>query len=339
MHPALLYERLEEEKVKCYLCNHRCIIPPGKAGLCQVRINQGGSLFSLVYGKIVAENVDPIEKKPLYHFLPGSYSYSVATVGCNFQCSFCQNFEISQYPRLYPGAIPGKLRSPEEIVQEALKTNCQSLSYTYTEPTIFFEFALDTAKLAVKKGLKNVFVSNGYMTKEAIDFIKPYLQGINVDLKSFRESFYAKICKAKLSPVLESLKYLKKIGIWVEITTLVIPGENDDPQELRDIAKFIKEELGQETPWHISRFFPQYRMLDKPYTPLETLNRAYYIGKEEGLFYVYVGNVYGHDSENTYCPKCESLVIKRNGFFVVENKLKDGGTCPFCGYSLEGVWS
>jgi pyruvate formate lyase activating enzyme len=338
MFPAVLFERLDDNKVKCNLCNHHCIIPPGKRGICGVRENQGGHLFSLVYGKIIAENVDPIEKKPLYHFLPGSLSYSIATVGCNFQCSFCQNYEISQYPRLFEGEIPGKRRSPEDIVHVAKITGCKSISYTYTEPTIFFEFALDTAKLAASQGLKNVFVSNGYMTKEAVDLIKSYLHGINVDLKSFRESFYKKICKAKLSPVLESLKYLKQCGIWVEITTLIIPGENDDPSELREMARFIKNELGAETPWHLSRFFPRFRMLDKPITPLETLQKAYYIGKEEGLYYIYIGNVPGNETEHTYCPKCQGLVIKREGFFIVENKLDADGACPFCGYRLEGVW-
>jgi len=279
MFLAVLFERLDDNKVKCNLCNHHCIIPPGKRGICGVRENQGGHLFSLVYGKIIAENVDPIEKKPLYHFLPGSLSYSIATVGCNFHCSFCQNYEISQYPRLFEGEIPGKRRSPEDIVHVAKITGCKSISYTYTEPTIFFEFVLDTAKLSASQGLKNVFVSNGYMTKEAVDQIKSYLHGINVDLKSFRESFYQKICKAKLSPVLETLKHLKRCGIWVEITTLIIPGENDDPSELREMARFIKNELGAETPWHLSRFFPRFHMLDKPITPLETLQKAYYIGK------------------------------------------------------------
>ena len=339
MKPALLFEKLEDDKVRCNLCNHRCVIPPGKRGICGVRENQGGHLFSLVYGRIIAENVDPIEKKPLYHFLPGSFSYSIATVGCNFQCSFCQNYEISQYLRLFEGEIPGKRRSPEDVVQWALKTGCKSISYTYTEPTIFFEFALDTAKVAVSYGLKNVFVSNGYMTTEAVDLIKPYLHGINVDLKAFREDFYKKICKAKLSFVLDTLKHLKECGIWVEITTLVIPGENDDLSELRDIARFIKDELGPETPWHISRFFPRFRMIDKPITPLETLQKAYYIGKEEGLYYMYIGNVPSNETEHTYCPKCQSMVIKREGFFVIENKLSTDGSCPFCGYHLEGIWS
>lgn len=338
MKEALLYEPLEERKVRCHLCHHHCIISPGKRGLCGVRYNEEGVLYSLVYGKIIAEHVDPIEKKPLYHFLPGSYSYSIATVGCNFRCSFCQNYEISQYPQLYPTDIPGKPHSPKEIVKLALGSGSKSISYTYTEPTVFFEFALDCAKLAVREGLKNVFVSNGYMTKEALNLIKPYLHGINVDLKAFTEGFYQRICKAKLRPVLDNLKYLKQLGIWVEITTLVIPGENDDEGELRELVRFIRDELGPDTPWHISRFYPQYKMLHKPYTPLETLQRAYFIGKEEGLYYIYIGNVPGNETENTFCPQCNTLLLERYGFSLLRNNLKEGA-CPNCGFSVSGVWA
>ncbi|BAU23193.1 radical SAM protein [Caldimicrobium thiodismutans] len=338
MKEALLYESLEDKKVRCYLCNHQCLIPNGKTGLCGVRKNEEGILYSLVYGRVIAEHIDPIEKKPLYHFLPGSYSYSIATVGCNFRCSFCQNFEISQFPHLYPGSIPGTPYSPKDIVKKALNHGCKSISYTYTEPTIYFEYALDCSKLAVKEGLKNVFVSNGYMTKSALDLIKDYLHGINVDLKAFTEGFYHRICKAKLKPILDNLKYLKKLGIWVEITTLVIPEENDSSEELRDIARFIRDELGPETPWHISRFYPQFKMQNKPYTSIETLQRAYYIGKEEGLYFVYIGNVPGNETENTFCPKCSTLLIERYGFAIISNQLKEDGLCPKCGFSIAGVW-
>ncbi|MFN3505257.1 MAG: AmmeMemoRadiSam system radical SAM enzyme [Caldimicrobium sp.] len=338
MKEALFYEKLEEKKVRCLLCNHHCLIPEGKTGICGVRLNKDGILYTLVYSKVVAENLDPIEKKPLYHFLPGSTSYSIATVGCNFKCSFCQNFEISQYPHLYPGDFPGKKRSPESIVESALALGAKSISYTYTEPTIFFEFALDCCKIATNNGLKNVFVSNGYMSKMAIDAIKEYLHGINVDLKAFNEGFYHRICKAKLKPVLENLIHLKKVGIWVEITTLLIPRENDKEEELRALVRFIRDELGPETPWHISRFFPQYQMLNKPSTPIETLERAYAIGKEEGLQFIYVGNLPGHEKENTYCPKCGALLIRRYGFTVLENKLKRGKVCGSCGFEIAGVW-
>jgi len=339
MREALLFERLEGNKVRCKLCHHHCLIEPEKRGLCGVRVNLGGTLYTLVYGKVIAEHVDPIEKKPLYHFLPGTISYSIATVGCNFRCSFCQNFEISQYPHLHPGGIPGEETSPEEIVSRAKSTQARSISYTYTEPTIFFEFALDCARLASSHGLKNVFVSNGFMSKEALDLIQPYLQGINVDLKAFKEDFYARICKARLKPVLENLKYLKRMGIWVEITTLVIPGLNDSEEELREMVRFIRDELGPETPWHISRFYPQYQMLDKPRTPIETLEKAYSIGKEEGLYFIYVGNVPGHDKENTYCPRCGALLIERYGFAVLKNRLTETNTCPECGFAIAGIWS
>ena len=337
MRTALFFETLEDNKVRCNLCNHHCIIPSNKTGICGVRKNEGGILYTLVYEKVIAQHVDPIEKKPLFHFLPGSFSYSISTVGCNFRCDFCQNFEISQYTRLYRGII-GKPVSYKDIVKEAIEYKCQSISYTYTEPTVYFEYAYDCAKEAVKKGLKNVFVSNGYMTKEAIDYIRPYLHGINVDLKAFTEKFYNKHCKAKLQPVLDNLKYLKKVGIWVEVTTLIIPGENDDPQELRDIATFIKEELGPETPWHISRFYPNFELLNKPVTPLETLQKAYYIGKEVGLYYIYIGNVPGNAQENTYCPKCNNVLIERYGFNVLKIALNPDSTCPYCGFFIHGVW-
>jgi len=337
MKVALFYETLENEKVRCNLCNHRCVIPKNKTGLCGVRFNEEGVLYSLVYGRVIAEHLDPIEKKPLFHFLPGSLSYSIATVGCNFKCSFCQNYEISQYPFIF-GGIPGKPTSPKQIVNSALSQGAKSISYTYTEPTVYFEFALDCAKLAVKQGLKNVFVSNGYMTKEVIDTIFPYLHGINVDLKAFSDEFYKRFCKARLEPVLENLKYLKSKGIWVEVTTLIIPGENDSPEELKAIAGFIKEELGPETPWHISRFYPQYKMLDKPFTPEETLIKAFYIGKEVGLYYVYIGNVPGNQYEHTYCPNCNHLLIERYGFRVLKVNINSDSTCPKCGFKIHGVF-
>ncbi len=333
----MLYEKQEDRVVKCNLCNHHCKIPPAKFGICHVRYNENGILYSLVYGKIIAKHVDPIEKKPLFHFLPGSRSYSIGTVGCNFQCDFCQNFEISQYPRL-EGRVIGEETTPEEVVEAALATASQTISYTYNEPTIFFEFAYDCARLATKKGLRNVFVSNGYMTTEALDTIHPYLHGANIDLKAFREEFYRKHCKARLAPVLDTLKHLKKLGVWLEVTTLVIPGENDDPQELRDIARFIREELGPETPWHVTRFYPRYQLLTRPATPVETLRTAYRIGKEEGLKYVYTGNVPGEEGENTYCWQCGALLIERYGFMVNTFRITEKGACPECGTKIDGVW-
>jgi len=333
---AFLYKKLADKKVKCELCPHFCLIVDGKRGICGVRENQDGVLCSLVYGKIVSSYADPIEKKPLFHFLPGSFSYSIATAGCNFRCLFCQNWEISQMPR-EQRIIIGEEKTPDEIVSAALKENCQSIAYTYTEPTIFFEFAYDCSKLAREKGLKNVFVTNGFMTAEALNMISPYLDAANVDLKSFREDFYRHISGARLAPVLETLKLVKKLNIWVEVTTLLIPGLNDSKSELAEIANFIKNELGEETPWHVSAFFPAYKMTDRPPTPAATLEIARQIGLEAGLKYVYAGNLPIEEAENTYCGKCKKLLIERRGFQVIKNYLKNGA-CPYCGERISGVW-
>jgi len=289
MREALLYEKLENNKVKCRMCNHNCTILNGKRGICGVRENKDGKLYSLVYGKIIAENIDPIEKKPLYHFLPGTFSLSIATIGCNFRCLHCQNSEISQAPT--SKSVGGKTKTPEQIIQDALDNNCPSISYTYTEPTVFVEFALDCMKLAHENGLKNIWVSNGYMTKECLDLISPYLDATNIDLKAFSEKFYNEVCGAKLQPVLENLIDIKKRGIWLEIATLIIPDKNDSEQELREIAEFIKKELGVEVPWHVSRFFPHYKMMDVPATPIEKIYQAVEIGKRAGLKRVYAGNI------------------------------------------------
>jgi len=298
---AYLYKPLNEKKVKCTLCNHRCVIKNGRRGICGVRENQEGTLKTLVYGKLIASNIDPIEKKPLFHFFPGSLSYSIATVGCNFKCLFCQNADIAQMPSDHDGMIMGDFVTPEDIVDAAEKGNCKSIAYTYTEPTVYFEFAYDTAKIAHEKGIQNVFVTNGYMTSEALEMISPYLDAANVDLKAFNEKFYKEICKAKLEHVKETLKLMKSLGIFVEVTTLLIPGLNDDKHELEMLAEFIVNSLGSETPWHISRFHPTYKLLDRPSTPIETLVMAREIGIKSGLRYVYTGNVPGDNGENTFC--------------------------------------
>jgi len=330
------FSKGENSKVKCSLCNHRCLIAEGRRGLCGVRENVKGKLMSLVYGKLIAQNVDPIEKKPLYHFQPGSLSYSISTVGCNFRCLFCQNWDISQKPKA-GGEIPGRDVSPEEVVADALNTGCRSIAYTYTEPTVFFEYALDTSRLAVRQNLKNVFVSNGYTTTEALECIKPYLHANNVDLKSFNDKFYRELCSATLEPVLDTLKWHVKNKVWLEVTTLLIPGKNDSKEELGEIAGFIKNELADYVPWHVSRFYPHYRMQDVPQTPLESINNAYKIGKEAGLKYIYAGNIPHENSENTYCPKCKELLIERYGFTVTKNNIKDG-KCPECKEKIIGVW-
>ena len=337
MREALFYDKLDENKVLCRLCHHHCHIASGKRGLCGVRENRDGILTTLVYGKMVAEHIDPIEKKPLFHFLPASTSYSIATVGCNFRCAHCQNFEISLYPHTPGAVIPGQERTPADIVQRAERAGCQSISYTYVEPTIFHEFAADCAELAHARGIKNVFVSNGYMGEEVTRALAPVLDGINIDIKAFTETFYKEVCKARLAPVLENVRLMHELGVWVEITTLLIPGLNDSPAELRDLARFIKG-VHPGIPWHVTAFHPTYRMLDRPPTPSHLLQQAREIGLTEGLRFVYTGNIPGAQGENTFCPACQTLLLRRLGFRILENRLADGGRCPACGEAVEGVW-
>ena len=334
----MFYEKIADNRVNCNLCSHRCRnIAQSKRGLCGVRENIDGKLFSLVYGRLVARSVDPIEKKPLFHFLPGSLSYSISTVGCNFRCDNCQNFDISQLPRERKVVI-GRETPPEAVVLAAKQNGCKSIAYTYTEPTIFFEYALDVAKLAKKEGLKNVFVTNGYITEEALREIAPYLDAANIDLKSFSDVFYQSNCGARLQPVLDSIKLHKSLGIWVELTTLVIPTLNDSDKELQLIADFIKEEVGPETPWHVSGFHPMYQLLDVASTPVKTLQKARQIGLETGLKYVYVGNVPGENGESTFCPECGKTLIHRIGYRINENIVKDS-KCPYCGSKIDGIFS
>lgn len=337
MREADYYTGLDNKQVQCFLCSHRCKIKESKRGICQVRENRDGKLYSLVYGRLVSENVDPIEKKPLFHLLPGSLSYSIATVGCNFRCQHCQNFEISQYPLFSPGApIPGAQRTPTEVVAAALASGCKSIAYTYIEPTIFMEFAYETAVLAREAGLKNVFVSNGYTTAEATRHLAPYLDGNNIDLKAFTEKFYHEVCGAKLAPVLDTIRLMKELGVWVEVTTLVIPGWNDSDQELRDIALFLKN-VDPDIPWHVTRFHPTFKMTDRPATPIATLRRARDIGRQAGLTYVYEGNVTGEGGENTFCPACGQVVIERLGFSIRATALRDD-SCQHCGHRLAGIF-
>jgi len=332
---AMLYEPAKDGKVHCFLCNHHCKIADSKFGFCSVRQNRGGTLVTYAYGRVIAANVDPIEKKPLYHFLPGSLSFSIATAGCNFHCGFCQNWQISQISEKDAQGMPGREFPPGEIVRQAKETGCRSIAYTYTEPTIFFEYAYDTARLAREEGLRNVFVTNGFMTSRALETIHPYLDACNVDLKSFRDDFYKKVCRGRLKPVLQSIRFMKELGIWVEVTTLVVPNQNDSEAELRDIANFIAA-VDQNIPWHISRFHPDYEFGDSRPTPLETLRNAYGIGKDAGLEHVYIGNVPGADSD-TVCPHCHEIVIRRAGFGVGENRLKNS-LCPSCGNPIAGVF-
>ena len=335
LREAMFYEKLDDKMVKCNLCSHRCSrIADSKRGICGVRENRDGKLYSLVYGRVAARSVDPIEKKPLFNFLPGSRSYSIATVGCNFRCTNCQNYDISQLPK-ERGIIVGQDVSPEEIVSAAKRNNCESIAYTYSEPTIFFEYAYDIAKHAKKEGIKNVFVTNGYITPEALREISPYLDAANIDLKSFSDDFYRKNCGARLEPVLDSIRLYKSLGIWTEITTLIIPSLNDSEEELHKIAEFIKE-VGEETPWHITQFHPIYKLIDLPRTPVTILRRAREIGLEAGLRYVYEGNVPGENGENTYCYNCGKLLIRRFGYQILENKIKNSA-CTYCGAKIDGV--
>ena len=325
----MFYKRLENNKVQCLLCSHYCKILPGKRGICRVREDQEGVLYTLNYRKLIAANIDPIEKKPLFHFYPGSKSYSVAAMGCNFRCLHCQNWSISQPER---DIIEGQVVSPERIVQNALDSDCLSISYTYTEPTIFYETALEIARLARNKGLKNIFVTNGYISPDALNHIAPYLDAANIDLKAMSDTFYRKVCGARLEPVLDRIKQYYELGIWVEITTLIIPGYNDEDDELGEIAQFIAD-IDKEIPWHISAFYPTYKLNDAPPTPVSTLQRAYKVGKDKGLHYVYEGNV--GEGENTFCPSCGKTIINRK-YFSTNNKIKNG-KCPFCGEEIRGI--
>jgi pyruvate formate lyase activating enzyme len=334
MKEALFYEKLDNHAVQCHLCAHHCVIAKGKRGICGVRENRGGMLCTLVYGRTIAENIDPIEKKPLFNFFPGSKSFSIATAGCNFRCLHCQNHDISQMPR-NRDVIMGKNLSPEDIVSLAKQYGCESISYTYTEPTIFYEYAYDTAKRASAEGLKNVFVTNGYITEEPLRAISPYLDAANIDLKSFTEGFYKKICGAKLQPVLDAIKLYRDLNIWIEITTLIIPTHNDSPPELEQIASFIKD-LGTDIPWHITAFHPTYRLTDQAPTQVSALMQARDIGIRAGLRYVYVGNVPGERGENTYCYNCGELLIERYGFKIITNSISDA-LCPKCQVKIDGV--
>ncbi|MBE0515059.1 AmmeMemoRadiSam system radical SAM enzyme [Sulfurimonas sp.] len=337
---AWLSKKLDSGKILCQACAQACKLDEGEYGICGVRRVEDGELKLLVYGLAAAVNIDPVEKKPMFHFLPKSRSFSVGTVGCNFSCKFCQNYDISQYPKEHGHKIVGREFPPQMIVETALENGCKSIAYTYNEPIVFFEYTYDTAKLAHEKGLKNIYVTSGYETRKAIDLLAPYIDGMNIDIKSFSDEFYKEICGARLKPVLEALKYAHEKGIWVEITTLLIPGKNDSDEEIRGIAKFIAE-LDVSIPWHLSAFHPTYKMLDVARTPESTLLRAYKIGQEEGLKYLYVGNVDNEDYESTYCPSCKNRIIDRSGNIgqFVTNELDENGICPHCGYMLEGVWS
>ncbi len=336
MDKAYCFETLEHQVVRCTLCRHYCMIAEGQRGICRVRENRNGTLYPLSAGRLVAEHVDPIEKKPLFHVLPGSRSYSIASVGCNFRCLHCQNADIAKYDDLGSGTMPGRQTPPATTVRYAMESGCRSLAYTYTEPTVWFEYALDTARLAAEAGLYNLFVTNGYISPEALSMLAPVLHAANIDLKGFSDDFYRRVCGARLNQVLECIRDYRRRGIWLEITTLVIPDENDTAEQLHGIARFIADELGPDTPWHVSRFFPNYRMLDHPPTPSASLERALEAGDKAGLHYIYEGNV-ANGREQTHCPSCGALVIGRSGYTITHLHLHDGA-CGRCGKPIAGIW-
>lgn len=331
---AMLYEKLDKKRVHCYLCAHHCRIAPSKKGFCAVRENIDGTLFTHTYGNVISQAIDPIEKKPLYHFLPNSKSFSIAAIGCNFRCGFCQNWQISQADEAVKLGMETYAMRPKEIVKHAQKNGCESISYTYTEPTIFFEYAYDTAKLAQQEGLYNIFVTNGYMTKETLNMFRPYLDAANVDLKSFSDDFYKSTCRARLQPVLDSINRMKDLNIWIEVTTLIIPGQNDSEDELNRIAEFIAR-VDKAIPWHISRFYPSYQFTTYPPTAIDYLRKAKQIGESHGLRYIYLGNV--PEGSDTFCCKCKKVLIRRSHTFVEQLNIKDG-KCLACGIEVNGIW-
>jgi pyruvate formate lyase activating enzyme len=354
LHEAWFADRQPDGRVRCTLCPHDCRIADGSRGACAVRYNEGGVLYTIVYDRIVASTLEPIEKKPFFHVMPGSLAYSVATVGCNLQCTFCQNWEIAQWPRdelprrlagehgeapvplaALAYVIPGRQQSPEAIVNAAIDAGASSIAYTFTEPTIYFELAYETAVKARTRGLKNLFVTNGFIGEPALRKIAAVLDAANVDLKFFREESYRRITRAGLQPILDAIRLYHALGVWVEVTTLVIPGVNDSDDELRQIAEFIRS-VGPEVPWHVSQFYPTYKMVDRPATPVATLRRAREIGVGAGLQYVYEGNIPGQGSENTTCPGCRTVLVERDGFTIRQNRVQ-GGRCPACGTHISGI--
>jgi pyruvate formate lyase activating enzyme len=335
MQKAQFFKKESAANVRCSLCEHRCLVRNNSTGVCGARKNIAGQLFSMVYGLPAAINPDPIEKKPFFHFQPGSLAYSFGTLGCNFRCLNCQNFSLSQSKDIERLALQLDFVEPEKLVESALESECKSIAYTYNEPTIFTEYALETMRLAHEYGLKNVWVSNGYMTDECLESVIPYLDAANIDLKSFEDAFYAVNCGAKLEPVLRNIKILKRSEVHLEITTLIIPDHSDDLSMLESIAQFIADELDFETPWHLSRFAPEisWKLKKAAQTGEDILYEAWELGKEAGLKYVYIGNVPGDQKENTYCPRCGELAIQRLGYQI--ERFDSSGRCSACDKNLD----
>ena len=330
---ASFYEKLANGMVQCNLCPNRCILADKQIGLCKARENINGELYSLNYGKISSQHNDPIEKKPFFHFLPGSIAYSISATGCNMRCSFCQNWQISQ---VFPWEVKSQEMTAQQVVEDAIKSGAKIIAFTYNEPTVFYEYMLDVAKLAKEKGLKTVVVSSGYINQEPLKQLLPYIDAYKVDLKAFKEEFYQKFTGGHLQPVLDTMKTIKARGVWLEIVNLLIPGENDSDEEIHAMAKWIKENLGDDVPLHFSAFHPDYKLLNLPSTPSETIIKARQIAMSEGLKFVYTGNIIYSDGESTYCPDSGEVAVKREGYMIVENNLIDG-KCKN-GEQIPGVW-
>lgn len=337
MKEAKYYKSGKNNSVNCNLCYCKCVINDNEVGACRSRLNKGGKLYSLNYGYPVAQNIDPVEKKPLFHFLPGSLTYSIGTLGCNFKCDNCQNHGISQIDDIAEKTKNIDYVTPERIIEEAIGNDCNSIAYTYNEPTVFCEYAIDIMRLAHENDLKNIWVSNGFMSDECLKSVLPYLDAINVDLKSVDNDFYKHNCSAKLAPVLDNLKTLKQEQVHLEITTLIIPSHSDDIDMLNRLAEFIAVELDADTPWHLSKFYPDvsWKLKNLPITGEDIIYQAYEIGKDVGLKYVYVGNIPGDQKENTYCPKCDELAIRRLGYNI--ERFDSNGRCAYCDRSLDIV--
>jgi pyruvate formate lyase activating enzyme len=332
---AKYYKKLEHKEIECQLCPRKCKVGDRERGYCGVRENQNGIYYTLVYGLSCSFHQDPIEKKPFFHFLPGTDAFSIATAGCNLNCKFCQNWEISQ---ARPEQTYNLELSPQSVVESALSGNCPSIAYTYSEPTVFYEYMLDCAKAGRKKGVKSVMVSAGFMQQEPLVELCKELDAVKIDLKAFNEKYYQEICRGKLQPVLDTLKELKRIGIWYEIVYLMVPTLNDNMDDIKKMCDWMLKDLGPDVPVHFTRFTPLYLLKNLPPTPVSSLEQARKIALESGLKFVYIGNVPGHEGESTYCPKCRKILIGRYGFTITQMNLRKGN-CKFCGEKIPGVWA
>ena len=335
LHEAKFYKNIDDATVQCQLCARGCTLSNGQRSFCKAREPQGGKLYTLVYGQACAVHIDPMEKKPLFHFLPGTPVFSIATAGCNYRCKYCQNWQISQFS---PEETINTALSPEEVVNQAIRTNCPTIACTYTEPSIFYEYMLDTSKIAKSRGVRNIYHSNGSLNAKPVEELALHLDAANIDLKGFSQDFYSDVCAGHLEAVLNTLKVLKRNKVWIEITNLVVPTLNDDIARIKEMSLWIRENLGENTPIHFSRFWPMYKLTNLYPTPIETLEKAKDAAMEAGLKYVYIGNMPGHPAESTYCPNCKSLLIKRSGFSVLSNQIVSG-RCKFCSENIPGVWS